>query len=372
MSLSVGRSEKYSPKRAERRNSPELTAFYWNGSVPQQDTVRDISATGAFLVTHNRWEPGQVISLTLQRKGPFEKSPQHCISVQARAVRWDDHGVAVSFVLPPGADLRLWQSPLKSSSEQSEPEDILREFRIAHAIASLSGIAPDASVEIAKLLHEGLSNYRLERAIEIANKAEKLLQGRPEGNSLRAPAKDVLRIIESGSWVEDPYVLQLWAGLMASFCTIEQWDDSSDTYIELMSQLNAVHLRILGGACTKASKIITGPDRISSRPLAYSASDLMKISGSRDLIRIERDLLHLAELGLIERREKGTFFSQISDARVTPTSLGLELYARCNGHRVAKKFYGLVSYGALSPSEEQNRSDADSIPIWEAIRRRNR
>jgi len=368
MSLpTIGRSEKYSPKRAERRNSPELTASYWNGSVPHQDPVRDISSTGAYLVTHNRWEPGEVISLTLQRKGPFEKSPEHRISVQARAVRWDEHGVAVSFVLPPGADLRLWQSPLKSSAEQSEPEDILQEFRIAHAIAFLSRIAPDASLEIAKLLHEELSNYRLERAVEVANKAEKFLETRPDGDKMRASAKDVLRIIDSSSWVEDPYILQLWAGLMAASCSTEQWDDSSDSYIDLMGQLNGIHLRILAGACTKASKVITGPDRISSRPLAYSASDLMKITGTRDLIRIERDLLHLAELGLIERREKGTFFSQISDAKVTPTPLGLELYAHCNGHRVAKKFYGLVSHRA-----EQNRSDADSIPIWETLRGKSR
>jgi hypothetical protein len=373
MSLSIGRSEKVSsPRRAERRNSPELSAYHWNGSVPQQDPIRDISSTGAFLVTHKRWEPGELISLTLQRKGPFEKSPEHRILVQARAVRWEENGVAVSFVLPAGADLRLWQSPLKSSADQSEPEDILREFRVAHAIAFLSRIAPDASNEIAKLLHEGLSNYRLEHAIEIANKAERFLEGRPDGDKMRAPAQYILRILESGSWVEDPYILQLWAGLMASSCSSEQWDDSSVSYIELMSQLNAVHIRILAGACTKASKIITGPDRISSRPLAYSASDLMKISGSHDLIRIERDLLHLAELGLIERREKGTFFLQISDAKVTPTFLGLELYARCNGHRVTKKFYGLASYSASSHSDEGNRSDVDSVPIWETFRRRNR
>jgi len=342
MSFAVGRSEKSpSPRRAERRNSPDLAAYHWNGSIPHQDPVRDISSTGAYLLTHERWEPGELISLTLQRTGPFEKSPEHRISVQARAVRWDEHGVAVSFVLPPGADLRLWQSPLKNSAEQSEPEDILREFRVAQAIAFLSRIAPDASAEIAKLLHEELSNYRLEHAIEIANKAERFLESKPDANRMRAPAKDVLRIVENGSWIEDPYILQLWGGLMASSCSTEQWDESSISFIEIVSQLSAVHIRILAGACTKASKVITGPDRISSRPLAYSAAELMRICGSHDLIRIDRDLEHLAELGLIERREKATFFSQISDAKITPTTLGLEVYARCNGHRAARKFYGL-------------------------------
>jgi hypothetical protein len=353
MTQAVGHSEKYpSPRRAERRSSPELVAYHWNGSVPHQDQVQDISSTGAYLLTHERWEPGKLISLTLQRSGQFEKSPEHRISVQARAVRGDDHGVGVSFVLPPGADLRLWQSPLKNSAEQSEPEDILREFRVAHAIAFLSHIAPDASVQIAKLLHEELSNYRLEHAIEIASKAERFLENKPDAEKMRAPAKDVLRIVESGSWVEDPYILQLWGGLMASSCSTEQWDESSLSYIETMSQLNLIHVRMLAGACTKASKVITGPDRISSRPLAYSASDLMRIAGSHDLVRIDRDLEHLAELGLIEHRQKSTFFSQISDARITPTFLGLELYARCNGQRGTKKFYGLVPPNAPPVSAE--------------------
>jgi hypothetical protein len=353
MILGVERSEMpLSSKRAERRSSPELAVYHWNGLVPQQDLVRDISSTGAFLLTHERWEPGQVISLTLQRSGPFEQSPEHRISVQARAVRWDDHGVAVSFVLPPGADLRLWQSPLKSAAEQNQPEDIMREFRVAQAIAILSRIAPDASLEIGKLLHDELSNYRLEHAIDIALKAERYLEIKPNGEKMRASAKDVLRIVENGSWIEDPYIIQLWGGLLASACSTEQWDESNLAYIDLMGQLNFVHLRILAGACTKSMKVITGPDRITSRPLAYSASDLMRIAGSHDLIRIDRDLEHLADLGLIEPRQKATFFSPISDAKITPTFKGLELYARCNGYRAARKFYGLVPWSSSSMQAE--------------------
>ena len=105
-------------RRAERRNSPSLAAYHWKGPIPRQNTVRDISATGAFLLTQERWEPGEIIALTLQRSGPPERD--NSFSVQARAVRWDEQGVAISFVLPTGADLRLWQSPLKSAAEQNE------------------------------------------------------------------------------------------------------------------------------------------------------------------------------------------------------------------------------------------------------------
>jgi hypothetical protein len=143
-------------RRAERRISPSLAAYHWKGAIPRQNTVRDISATGAYLVTQERWEPGQVIALTLQRSGPLEK--ENSFLVQAKAVRWDDQGVAISFVLPPGADLRLWESPLKSAAEQNEPEDILREFRVAQAISFLSRISPETDNSVRRLLHEELSN----------------------------------------------------------------------------------------------------------------------------------------------------------------------------------------------------------------------
>ena len=114
---------------APKANSAITCRLSLEGLIPRQNSVRDISATGAFLVTQGRWEPGEIIALTLQRSGPLEKD--NSFSIQARAVRWDDQGVAISFVLPPGADLRLWQSPLKSAAEQNEPEDILREFRVS-------------------------------------------------------------------------------------------------------------------------------------------------------------------------------------------------------------------------------------------------
>ncbi|MGA8740198.1 MAG: PilZ domain-containing protein [Terracidiphilus sp.] len=337
-------------RRAERRNSPSLAAYHWKGLSPRQNSVRDISATGAFLVTQERWEPGAIIALTLQRSGPPEKD--NSFSIQARAVRWDDQGVAISFVLPPGADLRLWQSPLKSAAEQNEPEDILREFRVAQAISFLSRISPETTKLVSTLLHEELSNYRLENAVEIALKAEKMLGGAVEGDNLRAQPHVAMRILDGGSWSsDDKWVLQFWAGLLAASCTPKGGDDSSLAFVELLSQLKVLHLRILSAACTKATKLITGPGMISTRPLNWKAADLIKFSGSHDLIKLDRELNYMADLGVIAPREQSGFFQQMTDTTVAPTGLGLELYARCNGHRgTAQVFYGvpLTLAGALA------------------------
>ena len=326
-------------RRAERRSSPSLAAYHWKGTLPHQNSIRDISSTGAFLLTQERWEPGELVSLSLQRSGPPEK--ENSFSVQARAVRWDDQGVAVSFVLPPGADLRLWQSPLKSAAEQNEPEDILREFRVAQAISFLCRISPDTRNAVSKLLHEELSNYRLENAIEIALKAEKMLGAAAE--DLHAKPHVVMRIIDAGSWsADDKWMLQFWAGLLAASCTTLGNDETSVAFVELLSQLRVLHMRILSAACTKSTKLTNGPGSIYSRPLKWNAADLMKISGSHDLIKLDRELNYMADIGVLAPREKSAFFQQMTDTTVAPTGLGLQLYARCNGHRgKAQNFYGI-------------------------------
>ena len=68
----------------------------------------------------------------------------------------------------------------------------------------------------------------------------------------------------------------------------------------------------------------------------------MHITGSRDLIRIHRDLEYLSELGLLKTNVKSQSFSPIETTNIAPTSLGLQLFARCNGHRgAAQEFYGV-------------------------------
>jgi hypothetical protein len=338
-------------RRAERRTSPELAAYLWNGSLQQQASIRDISSTGLYLLTRERWAPGDTVSLTLQRRGPLEGNFERRVAVQARAVRWGEDGIALSFVLPPGTDLRLWQSPLKSSAEQTEPEDILREFRIAGALAFLSRLCPNAGDEMRRLVREGLSNYRVASAIEIALKAERLLAFGSSADKLRAPANLVIRILEDGSWADAESTQQLWAGLLATSCTLSGRDDSNLVFISLLSQLTAPHVRLMTAACTKATKYMSSMERLSSRPIILSAQEMMHITGTRDLIRIHRDLEYLVDLGLLTTSVKSASFSPLEGTELTPTSLGLQLFARCHGHRgAAEDFYG-VPNGALADVE---------------------
>ena len=74
-------------RKAERQPSPKLAAFYWNGGAPQQHCIRDISSTGVFVVTEERWYPGTLLMMTLQKTDATGADATHSVSVQSKAVR---------------------------------------------------------------------------------------------------------------------------------------------------------------------------------------------------------------------------------------------------------------------------------------------
>jgi hypothetical protein len=330
-------------RRSERRNSPDLAAYLWIGSLPRPAGIRDISSTGVYLLTRERWAPGDTVSMTLQRRGPLEGNFDRRVVVKARAVRWGDDGIGMSFVLPDGMDLRLWESPLKNTAEQTQPEDILQEFRMAGAIAFLSRISPDVVDDVRRLLREGLSNFRVASAMEITLTAERMLSFGANPERMRAHRTLVLRILEDGSWADAESTQHLWAGLLATCCTPSGKDESNLTFVNLLCQLTSAHVRLLTAACTKSAKFMAGVERISSRPVTLTAREMMQITGCRDLIRIHRDLEYLSDLGLLKTIVKTQSFSPIEGTELAPTGLGLQLFARCNGHRGAtQEFYGVA------------------------------
>ncbi|MFZ0745812.1 MAG: hypothetical protein WAM85_15490 [Terracidiphilus sp.] len=333
-----------SVRRAERRQAPGLAACHWNGSVLKQDDIRDISCTGVYLLTNERWVPGTLVSLTLQKKFSPEEISGHRIALQAKAVRCGDDGVGLSFVPHQELDRHLWESLLECSPNQMEPEDVLREFRMAKALAFLSRTCPPATEEVRSLLCGGLSNFRALSAVEIALKAEEFVDSWPNGDTMRAHPHLVLRILEDGSWADEDWILHMWGGLLATSCTYEGQDESNLFFVHLFSQLAATHVRVFAAACKGSSKVVEQDGSVSSEPLLCTREEIIKTTGWHDLVRIERDLEHMSDLGLLEKNIKSSSFSPLDEANITPSPLALKLYAHCNGYPGApQEFYGEAS-----------------------------
>jgi hypothetical protein len=92
------------PRKAPREQAPGLAAYYWTGGPPEAHDVRDISSTGLYVVTEERWYPGTLVLMTLQASALGEHVEERTICVHSRAVRWGKDGVGLQFVLQKNTD----------------------------------------------------------------------------------------------------------------------------------------------------------------------------------------------------------------------------------------------------------------------------
>jgi hypothetical protein len=85
-------------RRSKRYPTPNLVAYYWTGGAPFSYQVGDISATGVFLLTKERWAPGTLIQMTLQPQSG-KVSNDNSICVLSEVVRWGENGSGFNFIL---------------------------------------------------------------------------------------------------------------------------------------------------------------------------------------------------------------------------------------------------------------------------------
>src|SRR6202166_2031512 len=86
-------------RRARRFQAPNLVAYYWTGGAPYSYHVGDISATGLFLLTKERWAPGTLIQMTLQPQDGRVNNVDTSICVLSEVVRWGENGAGFHFIL---------------------------------------------------------------------------------------------------------------------------------------------------------------------------------------------------------------------------------------------------------------------------------
>jgi PilZ domain len=117
------------PRKAPREIVPGLAAYYWNGAAPEAHGIRDISSSGMYVVTEERWYPGTLVLMTLQRTDCGEEIEERSISVQSRAVRWGNDGVGLKFVLPEEKDLKRGHNMLAEGVDKKALDRFLQKLK---------------------------------------------------------------------------------------------------------------------------------------------------------------------------------------------------------------------------------------------------
>jgi hypothetical protein len=114
------------PRKAPREKAPGMAAYYWTGGAPQPRQIRDISSTGLYVVTEERWYPGTLILMTIQQTADGEVRAERAISVHTRAIRWGNDGVGLQFLLPDDPAIRDKSGQPVSGADRKEIERFLR------------------------------------------------------------------------------------------------------------------------------------------------------------------------------------------------------------------------------------------------------
>jgi hypothetical protein len=113
-------------RKSPRETVPGVAVYYWTGATPSAHSVRDISLTGMYVVTEERWYPGTLILMTIQPEGCGGQEGVECsIAVQSRAVRWGSDGVGFQFILQDAPAASKGEHPLAHGVDQNELDRFL-------------------------------------------------------------------------------------------------------------------------------------------------------------------------------------------------------------------------------------------------------
>ncbi len=89
-----------SRRRTRLKQWPRLAAYDSTGGTLKVQGIKDISATGLYLMTNERWPVGTRVAMTLQRADGAEEFGQPQITVQLCVARWGDDGIGLMFIQP--------------------------------------------------------------------------------------------------------------------------------------------------------------------------------------------------------------------------------------------------------------------------------
>lgn len=197
--------------------------------------------------------------------------------------------------------------------------------------AVLSRICLPAAEEFGLAWRDRVSAWRTENLKAITQRAQERLEANEISKDAHASPRLVHTIVEEGSWADDAIVQDLWAGLLSSSCTDSGDDDSNLIFSNLLSQLTKLQARILKFACENAKKS-NSAGLVVADDLILTLARLKEIADERDVQRLDREMDCLRELGLISL---GFQIGNTTVAYITPTTLALHMYVRCQGSRLS-------------------------------------
>jgi hypothetical protein len=316
-------------RRDLRFLADELEVVYFTNTQQKRARIKDLSATGLYIFTDDRWVPGTGLPLTLKKWRIQEETPQSALRLRASVVRHGKDGLALEFSNGE-SNAAAWSS-LAEMPNAAAVRDGLAMLRFTRAVSFLYRLSPSHKSENLKLIQDELAYESSEGAIETLLIAEELVARRGFEARPEVSLEVIHCILEKGSRTMEPWVRRFWGGLLAAAVPHSGDDLRTLAHADLLSNLDPVQIRILTASCARAGYKWDSNGVISPLHFECRAEQIRQITRVRDLAQIECRLDRLHQLGLLEKTVKADPFAPICEANLTPTRAGLALFAECNG-----------------------------------------
>jgi len=207
------------------------------------------------------------------------------------------------------------------------------------AAAFLSRVCLPAAEELGKALRDRVATWRARNVAKVLDAANTLQLASSSPHDQLNP-RLLHMAFEEASWVEDDDIHKMWAGLLVSGTSTDGRSDENLIFMNLLKQMSSLQVRIVNYAVENAGKRLTNFDLVIAEELLVSTASLTSIFAGADMHRIDRELDHLRELGLVAGVWGGGGINVNSDDTIlTPTPLALNLFVRAQGSKLTPMAY---------------------------------
>jgi hypothetical protein len=216
----------------------------------------------------------------------------------------------------------------------------------------LSIVCRPALEEVGTMLKDHVRIWRLNNVIKILEKSKDKFEFKDGEIQLKANPKVALAVIENGCNEENEELQTMWAGLLNSSFSPSGNNDEAIIYVQILKQFSIPEVKIFKYMCEMSEKGLTDEGLPLGQTVSIFVDELLRISGLKEAADVEAILNHLSALKLSERKEMipSIGFRRFKDsllAWLSPTTLALTLYVRCQGYGGA-----ISDYWGLKPWRE--------------------
>jgi len=194
----------------------------------------------------------------------------------------------------------------------------------------VGGICKPVAPQIGGLMADQVQYWRYNNFLRFAQKTKARHEALGIQQEHQVHPRVMIEIADGVMRQENETLLDWWAGLTVSACE-ECPSDEDIIFTEKMGKVTCLQAKVLEFSCENANVLHTSKGLLLSEDLNVTVEQLFEVTEVTDLNTLDRELDALRNHGLINGGFD--FHKNNLDAEITPTTLGLHFYARCQGRK---------------------------------------